>query len=516
MKGRLLLLLALLFTAKFCLPQTPPIPLYECDEDTSTTRDAIPHVGTVKVLWIMCAPDSGALLPLDSLSIDRTNWCHNGRRVRVMYPSTYSIPSWADTLLDSTKGRSLSMYYKDQSNNLFRIYGDVLGQNEATIFRSDPDTSVRPTQPYVGCGNYGGFAFFKNIMEKVDAVYNLADYDVNGDGIVDEVFFHIYGLAEDGQLQGTGGVNGIAGQYVSLTDTTPSGVHIRVTDGLTIWSPSPEAYIHQYGWSQANADAETYWQAHDIAAHEFGHDLGLSHTAYLGNYDPMEKGAFINPLTGIAGPTSPYNVISRILLGWVTAQRIDQPLIYYALPDNLSSALCLQLPSATNSVPNSDQCLIAMASTREKLWEQNWPDNGVMIYHINPSSTGGNGCKRIDPELSSGLFDWEYHWEMTNPDWGCRVDNGDTCFIPTYSNTLTENSVSGLDSFDNTFRHVQGDWPEGMFAEGHWGTRGNYFSVGDSISFGTNPNSNIHFPEQSINQKPGHNGPSECDWGRSF
>ncbi len=204
-----LLTLALFVAATLATAQTLPEPKYECDFEMPPVQDLVPQIGTVKVLWIICAPDSGALSPLDSLPIHRTQWCINQERVRVMYPSTYTMPAWTNDLLDTNVARSLGQYYKDQSGNLFRIYGSVVGRNDSTIFLSDPDTSVRPEQPFVHpCGNTGGPAFFQNIMPKVDSVVNLADYDVNGDGVVDEVFFHIYGLAERDtsgtwQFQGT-------------------------------------------------------------------------------------------------------------------------------------------------------------------------------------------------------------------------------------------------------------------------------------------------------------------------
>jgi hypothetical protein len=103
-----------------------------------------------------------------------------------MYPSTYSMPSWTHTLLDTVAPEGLGRYYKDQSNNVFRIYGSVVGQTANTIFRSDPGTSVRPEQPFdndgcsPSCGNSGGNAFFQNIMSKVDAVVNLANLTRGG------------------------------------------------------------------------------------------------------------------------------------------------------------------------------------------------------------------------------------------------------------------------------------------------------------------------------------------------
>jgi len=53
------------FATSWLLAQTPSRVKYECDVEQSAITDEIPHSGRVKVLWVICAPDSGALAPLE-------------------------------------------------------------------------------------------------------------------------------------------------------------------------------------------------------------------------------------------------------------------------------------------------------------------------------------------------------------------------------------------------------------------------------------------------------------------
>ena len=133
-------LLATLATAQL---QDPLSHGYYCDTEPSVYTDWVNPIGTTKVLWIMCAPDSGALRPLDSLSILRPDTCPPRQRVRVMYPSTYRLPTWARDLFDSNQEKSLTSYFLDQSRGRFRVVGNVVGRDSTHIFTCDPDTSVR-------------------------------------------------------------------------------------------------------------------------------------------------------------------------------------------------------------------------------------------------------------------------------------------------------------------------------------------------------------------------------------
>jgi hypothetical protein len=335
--------------------------------------------GTGKVLWVLCAPDSGALRPIENWSINR-----GANPQRVMYPSTYRMPWWRTIALDSTDSRSFTRYYKDQSAARWRVIGTVAGQTDTTIFLCDPDTLYRPRCPFVGGanGNKSGTRFFLNIMAKVDARYNLSDFDTNQDGFVDKLILCVYGLAEAGQFQGTGGEARVDTIFRS-NDVNSHGdtVKVRPGDGITYWAPSEQALMNPpHNWAQDDAERESYWQNHNMAAHELGHQLGFLHTAGsihngLGNYDPMGKyGPFRDFATRILGPTSPYNPKYRAYKGWADTVMVDRPLFGFSLADHLPTSKVLYAPVYRNGLT---QYFFAYASTREtvsrqKKWDTFW------------------------------------------------------------------------------------------------------------------------------------------------
>jgi hypothetical protein len=357
--------------------------------------------GSTKILWIVCAPDSHALLPIQHWTTDRDS-C-DVRPSRVMFPSTYRMPWWKASMLDSADERSFTRYFIDQSHGKWRPYGLVSGFTDSTIWVCDPDSQYRPTPPYTTTaadpsnpwsrcyGNSGGTKFFLNIIHKVDDSVNFGQFDLNNDGRVDKIIFDIYGLAEqveeNWRFQGTGGVAALAldaNTLVATNDTNAHGDTVRIgyEDGVTIWTPSVEAYqLSDPAWTQSYARQETYWQTHNMAAHELGHQLGFDHTdrgysTGFGCFETMgTQGPFreqqVNPDLGIRllGPTSPYNPYYRQQKGWIDTVVVERPLLGWSLGDNLSTGKMLVVPTELQANP---QHFLVYASMRERIWEVNY------------------------------------------------------------------------------------------------------------------------------------------------
>jgi M6 family metalloprotease-like protein len=477
-------------------PVNPPIRCVAESNAMTSITDLHEISGTVKMLWIVCTADSGAIPQSWPLYYG----IHNADcgETRLPNPSTYRMPSWATDVFDSTYPRSLSSYYVDQSRGRFRVSGKVVGQDCTTVFRCDPDTSLRPRLCDWGWG--GGTNFFNNIMGKVDAVVNFAEYLPDSNSTtVDFVLFNIYGMAEAGHIISGGGVSGIYG-YPS-NDTNRLGQRISINRGVTFWSASEQVL------SVPNPILAAYWMGVNVAAHESGHHLcSLSHTfcdhcgggeygrvswghVGCGSFDVMGyENAFPDSTNGnAAGGISPYNPAYRIGLGWMNVTEVSSPLLNYVLSDHLTSDACLKIPAFRVS-GNSDQYFTVTAVTRRSPWDRFWPADGVMIEHINPQGNqDAQNHKEIDMELASGLFDWSQRYEMSNPDWGCRDDNGDTCFLYTGENTGTPNSVSGLDSFDFVWNHTD-SCPSKVFI-GAAGNVNNFYRTGMSFTPFSNPSS---------------------------
>jgi len=261
-----------------------------------------------------------------------------------------------------------------------------------------------------------------------------------------------------------------------------------------------------------------------IFAHEFGHDLGLDHTFEddgngsnashhipVGSYDIMSYSPSFWDKSGtwFRGQPGPFHALSRMnVLHWIDPIVVDRPYWDLELGDHLENEQYVKIPayvdSGTDPYDDSDgQYFVAYSLTRETFWERWAPSDGLMIYHYNEDGDQDiRGNKRYDMELSTGLYDWT-----------ARIEFNGWETVPTGENTLVENTVTGLDSFDFLYFHndsfeFQGEpWPipraDYVWAGEH-GFPGNYFVAGDTFNDFSNPsskaydNTNSTFNPQSL------------------
>jgi M6 family metalloprotease-like protein len=497
----LLIMTLLLTTFKLTFAQDtePPDIISTCVFIDDPLLDALPASGSVHILWIVCTVDSGAI---DSnISTSGQYWC-NPDSVRIYLPSTYTMPYWKDIVLDPNNQASLSRYFEDVSGGDLVVTGDVVGWNDSTVFKCDPDPTKLPTMPEHGCfgSNTGGSAYFRNIMQKVDSVVDFNDYDLNDDGVVDYVIFNLYGLCEDPWICKGGGVNMLATTYTSRDSL--NGSPVRVTNGHSQWTGSDE-YAHPGDLLSSLNPAV------GVAAHEMGHKFspradrvdhwaptpfGEEHWAF-GGYDVMAGSAGFPRIDGNGhhrtGPASPYNPESRVRIGWTEPVVVDRPFSEVEIGNYTGTNELLYIPAYVNSNAASDQSFYIELSTRQSYWESTWPSQGFLVWHVDPTVNNMNHRrhKTLDLEAASGLFDWDLH-------------RGYLCYRGNYVlhdcgvNTLVENSVSGLDSFD-----IPAAWG-GDSTSSYWmyggctahvgrgvGSPAQYFTSGSTFSYNTNPSS---------------------------
>lgn len=254
MKSHFLLVLLLASTYS-CLaqPVDPLNPAVFCErlEDSLQLVTLDDIVGTRTILWIICTADSNALPQIWPRSFPDTG------ATRVANPSTYRMPSWADMVFDTTDRNSLSSFYRVQSSNRFTVTGKVVGQDSVTVFKCDPDTSVRPRHT----SQSGGINFFRNIMQKVDSVVNYADYLSSPTATTGPcIFFNIYGLSE-GCFSETGGQWPMPASP-STNDTNALGQRIILSagNGVVFWSTSEQALSsHSPCGGAPDSVSAAYW-----------------------------------------------------------------------------------------------------------------------------------------------------------------------------------------------------------------------------------------------------------------
>jgi hypothetical protein len=192
-------------------------------------------------------------------SIAASTWRFTGDTLRVLAvlvewddrPHTYSAGA-IDTLMFSRNvrpGGSVADYYHEIS------YGQLVVTGQVT--------------PWISGGTYSANYDFEDVLPQVDALVNFAQFDQNGDNIVDAVVFVRSGTGEeDSQIP-----NDIWSYAVNYAPGGGPGPF----DGKKVsrWNTSPEARpLHDPANPTQFSGADTL-NGIRVFAHELGHTLGL-------------------------------------------------------------------------------------------------------------------------------------------------------------------------------------------------------------------------------------------------
>lgn len=258
-------------------------------------------------------------------------------------------------------------FYHAASFNKFDPEFDVVGpmklSKPATYYGSDD-----PSQDA---------KIYEAIIESckaLDSEINFADYDTDGDGKVDNIYFFYAG---NGQAD------------------TPNGTEL-------IWPHS--WYLGESGWKQTlildGKQIDRYTCSNELRyksdgskvptgigtfVHEFGHVLGLADhydTSYgmltfgLGSWDTMASGSYNNDMN--TPPT--FSAFERAELGWLdyTDLNIDADSIN-VLP-NLAD--CNKAYRVKVDGTNDNEYFI-MENRQKKDWDKYLPGHGMLLWHID-------------------------------------------------------------------------------------------------------------------------------------
>ena len=305
-----------------------------------------------------------------------------------------------------------SLGFAESTFSLARYYGEVsYGQLdiETVDWPSDVGWTRAPhTYAYYVDGYYGWGAYPQNsqglcadVCNAVDGVVNFADYDNDGDGIVD-------------------GVNII---FAGPFDGTPNTIWPHA------WSLPGDGALHDGVWVQAYSVQDEYNntpgdQSADVLCHEFGHVLGLPDLydygydswgvgewclmgwgVYNGNgWSPAHLSAWCRAALGFVDPV----VVTTD--GWYTVPAVEQDGLVYRL--------------WTQGQPSSQYFLVE--NRRPVGYDAALPSHGILIWHID-DLVGGNdnqwypgytqyGHFHVALEQADGL--WELERYMSAGDGG--------------------------------------------------------------------------------------------------
>ena len=254
---------------------------------------------------------------------------------------------------------SVHDYFLDQSRNLFNLTFDVMGP-------------VPMPKPYSYYGQNGGSLDFDlhpgemliEACQAIDDEVNFADYDWNGDGIVDQVMMIYAGQGENGG----GGSNTVWPHEWNLTEA--EGAPIVLDDMI----------IDTYACSNELQGSQI--EGIGTICHEFSHCLGLPDfydTQYTGNYgmgnwSVMGSGSYNGGSFIPAGYTS----YERMCSGWL------DPIVLQGEMDVTDMAALTEGGIAYILYNDAYPDEFYMLENRQpNSWDSALSDNGLLILHID-------------------------------------------------------------------------------------------------------------------------------------
>ena len=270
---------------------------------------------------------------------------------------------------------SVRDYFLAQSNGQFELDFDVVGP-------------VTMSKNYGYYGNDGAYQkdekVYEMIKEACDGIQdqvNLKDYDWDGDGEADQVFFLYAGLG-----QASGGSAGTIWPHESELRYWPCGVLSYSTGKINTYACANELQPETQGSSRyISAGIGTI-------CHEFSHCLGFADmydTTGGGGYgmsvfDVMDQGSY----NGNGFVPCNYTAFERIYAGWVEAIELIDP----ATVKDMKSVSDYGRPFIMYNYKNTNEYFL-LENRQNTGWDKGlYGSNGLLIVHVNyvPSRWANN------------------------------------------------------------------------------------------------------------------------------
>lgn len=261
---------------------------------------------------------------------------------------------------------SVRDYFLAQSNGQFELDFDVVGP-------------VTMSKNYGYYGNDGAYQkdekVYEMIKEASDGIQdkvNLKDYDWDGDGEADQVFFLYAGLG-----QASGGSAGTIWPHESELRNWPCGVLSYPTGKINTYACANELQPETQGSSRyISAGIGTI-------CHEFSHCLGFADmydTTGSGGYgmsvfDVMDQGSY----NGNGFVPCNYTAFERIYAGWVEAIELIDP----ATVKDMKSVSDYGRPFIMYNYKNTNEYFL-LENRQNTGWDKGlYGSNGLLIVHVN-------------------------------------------------------------------------------------------------------------------------------------
>lgn len=279
---------------------------------------------------------------------------------------------------------SVRDYFLAQSNGQFELDFDVVGP-------------VTMSKNYGYYGNDGAYQkdekVYEMIKEASDGIQdkvNLKDYDWDGDGEADQVFFLYAGLG-----QASGGSAGTVWPHESELRYWPCGVLSYSTGKINTYACANELQPETQGSSRyISAGIGTI-------CHEFSHCLGFADmydTTGGGGYgmsvfDVMDQGSY----NGNGFVPCNYTAFERIYAGWVEAIELESP----ATVKDMKSVSDYGRPFIMYNYKNTNEYFL-LENRQNTGWDEGlYGSNGLLIVHVNyvPSRWANNSVNASNEKI---------------------------------------------------------------------------------------------------------------------
>ncbi|WP_302950413.1 M6 family metalloprotease domain-containing protein [Leyella stercorea] len=270
---------------------------------------------------------------------------------------------------------SVRDYFLAQSNGQFELDFDVVG----------PVTMSKNSGYYGGDGAYQKdekvYEMIKEACDGIQDKVNLKDYDWDGDGEADQVFFLYAGLG-----QASGGSPGTIWPHESELRYWPCGVLSYSTGKINTYACANELQPETQGSSRyISAGIGTI-------CHEFSHCLGFADmydTTGGGGYgmsvfDVMDQGSY----NGNGFVPCNYTAFERIYAGWVEPIELIDP----ATVKDMKSVSDYGRPFIMYNYKNTNEYFL-LENRQNTGWDKGlYGSNGLLIVHVNyvPSRWANN------------------------------------------------------------------------------------------------------------------------------
>lgn len=279
---------------------------------------------------------------------------------------------------------SVRDYFLAQSNGQFELDFDVVG----------------PVTMSNNYGYYGGdkeyqkdnlvYEMIKEASDAIQDQVNLKDYDWDGDGEADQVFFLYAGLG-----QASGGSASTIWPHESELRYWPCGVLSYSTGKINTYACANELQpVTQGSTNYISAGIGTI-------CHEFSHCLGFADMydtsgggAYgMSVFDVMDQGSY----NGNGFVPCNYTAFERIYAGWVEPIELDVP----ATVKDMKSVSDYGRPFIMYNYKNTNEYFL-MENRQNTGWDKGlYGCNGLLIVHVNyvPSRWINNTVNSSDQKI---------------------------------------------------------------------------------------------------------------------